>query len=154
MFAASWSSIQSKKNDYEYENENINVKKQSLTPNTIQVNWKVNSEFPLCPQKIISDPILEYNLNLRKDSVFCQNNTYQSKVLDSVIIDGGKAIIVMTQSVFETPKPWAIAKITYSNGNFLHENMGSFFKEEGALKQFTLLQGKEWTGRDSIDDYC
>lgn len=148
------SSIQSKKNDYEYENENINVKKQSLTPNAIQVNWKVNSEFPLCPQKIISDPILEYNLNLRKDSVFCQNNTYQSKVLDSVIIDGGKAIIVMTQSVFETPKPWAIAKITYSNGNFLHENMESFFKEEGALKQFTLLQGKEWTGRDSIDDYC
>lgn len=51
-------------------------------------------------------------------------------------------------------KPWVIARITYANDVFVHENMGSFFKEEGALKQYTLLQGKVWEGADTIDDYC
>ena len=64
-------------------------------------------------------------------------------------------LVVMTYSVFKSPKPWAIAKITYTNdGNFIHTNEGSFFEEEGALKKYTLLQGKEWTGGDSKDDYC
>jgi len=27
-------------------------------------------------------------------------------------------------------------------------------KKDGAEKQFTLAQGFEWTGVDTIDDYC
>lgn len=32
--------------------------------------------------------------------------------------------------------------------------MGTFFEEQGARKQFTLAQGLDWAGEDSIDDYC
>ena len=128
--------------------------KPSLTSNAFQNNWVVTSEFPLGPHEVGCEPLYDYYSNIIQGSVFCRNNVYKSKVIHSVLLEQNKALIVMTQSVFETPKPWAIAKITYSNGNFLHENMGSFFKEEGALKQFTLLQGKEWRGGDSIDDYC
>lgn len=146
--------IQIKENDYEFYDENIDNVKHSLTVNAIQINWKVDSEFPLCPQEVINDPILEYQLNLSKDLIFCENNTYQSKVLDSAIIDGGDTIIVMTQSVYESVKPWAIAKITFANNVYIHENLRSFFSEQGALKQYTLLQGKVWEGVDTIDDYC
>lgn len=146
--------IHLKENDYEFCDENIIDVKPSLTANAIQVNWKVDSEFPLCPQEVINDPIPEYKLNLSKGSAFCQNNTYQSIVFDSVIIDEGNTIVVMTRSLYGAVKPWAIARITYANDVFVHENMGSFFKEEGALKQYTLLQGKVWEGADTIDDYC
>lgn len=50
-------------------------------------------------------------------------------------------------------KPWSLAQITYENGLFVHENLGSFFKKEGAEKRFTLVQGLEWTGGDTFDDY-
>ena len=44
--------------------------------------------------------------------------------------------------------------IYVDDGKFVHENLHSFFEEKGGYKQFTLAQGKEWTGGDSIDDYC
>ncbi len=53
----------------------------------------------------------------------------------------------MTQSVHETLKPWAIARVTYENDLFVHENMGAYFTEQGALKKYTLLQGKVWKGK-------
>ena len=45
-------------------------------------------------------------------------------------------------------------KITFENGFYIHESQGTFFTLEGAEKQFTLAQGLEWAGGDSIDDYC
>jgi len=54
----------------------------------------------------------------------------------------------------EGVKPWALAKISYENGVFVHSSLGSFFSKEGAEKQFYLAQGLEWYGGDSIDDYC
>ena len=39
------------------------------------------------------------------------------------------------------------------DGLFIHTGH-TFFTKEGAEKQFTLAQGLEWTGEDSIDDYC
>lgn len=51
-------------------------------------------------------------------------------------------------------KPLALVKVTYENGYYLHTNLGSFSTDDGAEKQFTLAQGLEWTGGDSIDDYC
>lgn len=50
-------------------------------------------------------------------------------------------------------KNWYLCGITKADG-FLHTNLGSFFTEQGARKQYTLKQGLEWTGGDSIDDYC
>lgn len=51
-------------------------------------------------------------------------------------------------------KPYALSKIYIIDDKIIHESMGTFFEENGALKQFTLAQGLEWTGGDCIDDYC
>lgn len=89
---------------------------------------------------------------MKNGATLCYNNLYSSIVYDSVLINEEKYILVITRSI-NGAKDFALAKITYKGGVFAHENMGSFFSEDGVKKRFTILQGKEWTGPDSIDDY-
>ena len=51
-------------------------------------------------------------------------------------------------------KPYSLAEMTYQNNVIVHDSLGTFFEKVGVEKQFTLNQGLEWTGGDSIDDYC
>ena len=51
-------------------------------------------------------------------------------------------------------KPFSLAEITYENDVFFHNSLGSFFKQDGAEKQFTIAQGLEWTGGQTFDDLC
>lgn len=134
--------------------EEIMQEVQSFTPNAKQVNWKIPSEFPCCPIGISEYPIESYKANLKVDAVFCRNDFYTSLVVDSAISDDGNSLWVMTKSAEESIKPWALSRITYKNGIYFHKGCGTFFKEDGALKYFTLAQGKEWTGGDVFDDYC
>ena len=51
-------------------------------------------------------------------------------------------------------KPFSLAEVTYENDVFIHNSLGSFFKKDGAEKQFTIEQGLEWTGGQTFDDLC
>lgn len=128
----------------------------SSTLNAAQRNWKVPSEFPFCPQDITDDPISTYFENLQTGSLFFRNDIYSSLVLKCAISDDRQSIYVLSESTIgkESIKPWALAKITYENGLFVHTSLYSFFTLEGAEKQYCLAQGLEWAGGDSIDDYC
>lgn len=141
-------SIDSSKSKYEIEDKPT----QSLTPNAVQVDWRTPSEFPLCPQAP-TNPIEDYYSNLISGEVFCKNELYASVVWEAALVDEGKAILLMTKSAKPTIKNWALAKITYVGGVYRHYGLGSFFKEDGALKYYTLGQGKEWTGPTPFDDY-
>ena len=55
---------------------------------------------------------------------------------------------------FEGLKPWSVAEITFKNDFFVHSNLGSHFDKNGADKLFCIEQGLEWTGGDTIDDFC
>ena len=55
---------------------------------------------------------------------------------------------------FESLKPWSVAEITFKNDFFVHSNLGSHFDKNGADKLFCIEQGLEWTGGDTIDDFC
>ncbi len=128
---------------------------QSNTPNAKQINWQIISEFPCCPKEPEGNPLEYYQSNLKPNNVFCINDLYCSLVLDSAIADNGKSLWVMTQRREEDAvKPWALSRVTYRDGFFIHESRGSFSEEKGALKYFTLAQGKEWTGGEVFDDYC
>ena len=126
------------------------------TPNAVQLNWRIRSEFPCCPQILSDNPLAAYSVNLKIGSIFCSNDVYSSKVLMSAISDDCQSLYVLTESTKGdmAVKPWALAKITYEYGLFIHTNIQSFFTKEGAEKQFCLAQGLEWTGGDSVDDYC
>lgn len=136
--------------------EKVNELTKSLTPNAKQKNWKTPSKFPCCPQERAEEPISAYFKMLKVGLVFCQNEVYSSLVSNSAISDNGQSIYVITESTEgeNAVKPWALSKITYENGFYVHKSIQTFFSKEGAEKQYFLAQGLEWTGGESIDDYC
>ena len=129
----------------------------SLTPNAIQIarNWKTPSEFPCCPQENSHNPIADYTANLEVGNVFSRNQ-YTSSIIECFAISKDeKTLWIMCKSGDENPiKPYSLAEITFENDVFVHSSLGTFFEKDGAEKQFTLAQGLEWTGGDTIDDYC
>ncbi len=128
----------------------------SQTPNAVQKNWKTASEFPCCPQEQSDEPVADYAENLLTGSVFCRNDVYSASVSKSSLSEDRQLLYVLTESSEgeNAVKPWALAKITYENGLFVHTSIQNFFSQESAEKQYYLAQGLEWTGGDSIDDYC
>ncbi|MGE5354953.1 MAG: HNH endonuclease signature motif containing protein [Deltaproteobacteria bacterium] len=129
----------------------------SLTPNAIQIarNWKTPSEFPCCPKTITQNPIADYTSNLKAGNIFSQNQFTSSIIEQFAISKDENTLWIMCKSGDENPiKPYSLAEITYQNDVFVHNSLGTFFQKEGAEKQFTLAQGLEWTGGDTIDDYC
>ncbi|HMQ87908.1 MAG TPA: HNH endonuclease signature motif containing protein [Flavilitoribacter sp.] len=129
----------------------------SLTPNAVQKarNWKTPSEFPCCPQQKPNKPMASYTANLKVGDVFSRNQYAKSIVECFAISKDENTLWIMCKSGDENPiKPYSLAEITYQNDVFVHNSLGTFFEKGGAEKQFTLVQGLEWTGGDTIDDYC
>ncbi len=125
----------------------------SLTPGAAQRNWYTPSEFPCTPQEVGDTPIATYVNNLKERDIFTQNQYGASLIIDSGFSEDKQALYVLTESSEGDTaiKRYALAKITYEDGLFIHTGR-MFFTKEGAEKQFT--QGLEWTDGDSIDDYC
>ena len=124
-----------------------------------QKRWKTPTDFLHCPSEINKNTIDEYFNNLVVGDTY--NSTLYDgddkpniqKVVEKAYIDDNNAILVL--SVDEGGrKPYALSKVYISDDKIIHESIGTFFKENGALRRFTLAQGLEWIGGDSIDDYC
>lgn len=59
----------------------------------------------------------------------------------------------MCKSGEENPvKPYSLAEVTYQDEVFVHNSLGTYSRKEGVEKQFTLLQGLEWTGGETFDE--
>jgi hypothetical protein len=129
----------------------------SLTPNAVQKaqNWKTPSEFPCCPQENTHNPIADYTANLNVGNVFSRNQFTSSIIECFAISKDENTLWIMCKSGDDNPiKPYSLAEITYLNDVFVHNSLGTFFEKDGAEKQFTLAKGLEWTGGETIDDYC
>lgn len=138
-------------NDYRTEKNQLT---ESLTPNAAQKNWKTPSEFPFCPQNITDNLVTNYAQNLKRGEIFSRNQYSNSIIEDFASSKDKNTLWIMCKSGDDNAiKPWSLAQVTYENEMFVHENLGSFFKKDGAEKQFTLAQGLEWTGGDTFDDY-
>ena len=138
-------------NDYRTDKNQLT---ESLTPNAAQKNWKTPSEFPFCPQNITDNLVTNYAQNLKRGEIFSRNQYSNSIIEDFATSKDKNTLWIMCKSGDDNAiKPWSLAQVTYENEMFVHENLGSFFKKDGAEKQFTLAQGLEWTGGDTFDDY-
>lgn len=126
----------------------------SLTPNALQVDWKIPTEFPLCPETATDTPLKDYANSLKEGAVFCRNSLYESLVVSWDLSDDGMKLGVITSSAHvKGTEGFCLSVITFSDGMFIHYNEGSYFEEIGAEKYRTLALGKEWTGGDVFDDY-
>lgn len=126
----------------------------SKNPNAVQKNLKELSLFPLCPVENIENPLKAYLTNLKIGAIFLNNKYGQSIISDFAFSKDEASLLVLVEYRNNEIKPWFLIEITYENELFVHEVRGSYFEKIGAEKQFTIAQGKEWTGADSIDDYC
>lgn len=125
----------------------------SKTLNAAQRDWRIPSEFPSCPFLFTAEPITTYAESLMSGSVFCRNDIYSSVVSKSVLSNDKQALYVLTECE-NGIKRWALAMITFEDNLYVHTSLRTFFTQEGAEKEYCLAQGLEWTGGDSIDDYC
>jgi hypothetical protein len=134
-----------------HQNEEIVA---SNTPNAIQKRWITPSEFPLCPQGGTATSIEAYAANLKFGDVFAKNS-HSDSIIETSAVSEDKSIlwIVSRSSDSQAVKPWSLAKVTFENGVFVHQKLGSYFKRDGAEKEFTLARGLEWTGGDTFDDW-
>ena len=123
----------------------------SLTPLAKQRDWKTLAKFVCCPNEVEGDPILCYFKNLSDGAIFSKNRYGNSLIVKYALADN---CIFLVTTMASGPKGWALIKVTFEDGYYIHESIRSFFTEEGAEKHFTLAQGLEWTGGNSIDDYC
>lgn len=130
----------------------------SLTPGTKQVyaRWRIPAEFPCAPQDGEERTLERYLEKLKHGVVFSKSN-YGSSIVDKAAFTKEKdAIIVKTYSDSEgnVKSGGHNSKITYKDGYFIHETLGSYFVSDGAEKYYRLAIGEEWTGGDVIDDFC
>lgn len=119
----------------------------------VQVKWKTPTEFPCCPEEVTENSLKEYCSRLSKGTIFCTNGFWTSEVLEAALYDEGHGLVVMTAPK-EGGMKLGVAKVYIEDGKILHETVGTYFSEDGALKDFTITQGLQWTGGDSVDDYC
>lgn len=126
--------------------------KESLTENATQmIDWKTPTEFPQCPADI-SGGLQSYMYNLQEGRIFSKNVYGEHRVIDKMIFEED-SLVVMCESE-EAIKPYSLSFIKIVGGHFGHGFIRTYFQYEGALKKFTELQGKEWTGGEVFDDYC
>lgn len=121
-----------------------------------QINWKTPTDFLCCPNTIEENPIGEYYNRIAIGEAYNSTIFYGSNEVQKVIDKAHtkeNTIIVLSYNP-NSIKPYALCKIHYFEGKFIHESLGTFFEEVGGRKYFTLEQGLEWTGEDPFDDYC
>lgn len=127
----------------------------SLTPNAVQnsQNWRTPSEFPCCPKEKHANPITTYSKNLNEGDIFSRNQFTSSLVEHFAISKDEKTLWILCKSGEENPvKPYSLAEVTYQDEVFVHNSLGTYSRKEGVEKQFTLLQGLEWTGGETFDE--
>lgn len=122
-----------------------------------QMNWKMPTDFLCCPDIIREKPLVEYYNRIVIGENFNSTIFYNSPSIQKVIDKAwakDNTIIVLSYDPNDNIKPFALCKIHYYAGKFIHESLSRFFGEDGGRKYFTLEQGLEWTGEDPFDDYC
>jgi hypothetical protein len=136
-----------------FNENNIVSYVESLTPNAKQVDWKTPTAFPLCPEKSSNNPIASYYEKLKVGYIFSQYKHISSIIEEFAISKDEKTLWVININS-DGIKRYSLAEVTYVNDFYIHKSLGSYFKKDGAEKQFILAQGFEWTGGETYDELC
>ena len=140
-------------NSFDVMDSNITEAKSPAS--AVQKDWRTPTDFPLCPAELSDTALQDYYCQLSKGKILTTNIYGGTRILEFAMNQEKTHIWVLCKRTEENPvKPWTLTGIYIDKGKYVHENLHSFFEEKGGYKQFTLVQGKEWTGGDCVDDYC
>ena len=124
----------------------------SQTPNVVQVKWVTPTEFPLCPQEHYNKPLEEYKRRLTPGVVFSRNYYNESTVLNVGLIDEGSTMLVLCKGVYQGEDVWYLVKVTYEDNIYYHKSIYTYDDEEGAQKEFRLIQ-ENTSILEDLEDY-
>ena len=123
---------------------------ESISPTAKQKNWKTSCKFPYCPLIVRPEGLNEYKDSLKEGRIFSENKYSKSNVIKCDINEDTNELYVLTTS--ENIKPFALAKITVENLSYMHESINSYFKTDGAEKEYVQALGGVWEGGETFDE--
>lgn len=112
----------------------------SITPNVVQVKWRIPTEFPLCPQDQCSEPLEEYKKCLNPGVVFSRNYYNESIVVDTEFVDDNNVLLVLCIGIYEGENVWYLVKVTYKDDLFYHKSIYMYFSETEAKEEFASIK--------------
>jgi hypothetical protein len=133
-------------------NNHLSLFFNSYTENALHT-WKTRTKFLCCPFQISKNPIYDYFLNLKIGIAFSLNSFVSYNIEEFAISDNHNKIWLICNSN-SYPKPYALIEIAFDGKFFLHTLIDSYLTKNGATKEFNLIRGIDWTGGDTLDDYC
>lgn len=122
----------------------------SLNKNALQEDWRTPSSFPLCPDK--GKTIEDYYSNLSRGEIFSVNQYCVAQVCEYGWTAQKDRLIILGVNIEGGIKPHLVCGIRLEDGAFIHTNLGSYFREDGAKKYYTIARGLEWMGGEVFDD--
>ncbi len=129
----------------------------SLTPLAMQRDWRTPSEFPMCPEDISDNPLLDYVSRLECGTVFSRN-IYGESVVDIAELNKDGTCLSVICMIDSGVKDYAVAKVTLEEGKYIHTSVSTYFTYDGAAKSHCELIGIPWEKPEGyegcIDDYC
>ncbi len=135
--------IYSRGNLYDQHVEDLSEIIPSKTPNAAQRNYKMVCDFPFCPPSVDADPIAAYARRLGPGYAFVASDYFISAAYNRTISEDGSTMFVISKSQGRI-EHWGLSKVTYENGQFVHENLGIFSELIGAERMLAEAQGLEW----------
>lgn len=118
----------------------------SKTPNAAQRHYRTVCDFPFCPPSVDGDPIEAYKRRLAPGNVFIACEYFISACYSRTVSEDGSSLYVISESQGRI-KYWGLAKVTYENGQFVHEGLGVFLEQREAERKLGEAQGLAWTGK-------
>lgn len=132
----------------------VGEKKYHLQP-PIVVNMRIPTKFYCCPHPDpgISLPLQAYYDNIEIGVLFASNTFAKPFVFDKAMSLDKKNLVIMGKDIYGAVKSWVVYIVSW-NGKYYHYKVQSHSDYQSALKGFTLAQGKEWHGGDTLSDLC
>ena len=130
----------------------VREKKYAQQPYTL-IQAALPTKFYCIPQHVTDNPLRAYYDNTQIGMLFASNSYAKPFVFDKVLSQDGKYFVMMGKDIYGAVKPWVMYAISWNGKNYYHRVSGHF-DYESALKVFTILQGKEWLGGETLSDQC
>ena len=131
--------------------------KESLTPLAMQRNWKTPSEFPMCPNHVSNEPLQIYFKQLKVGAIFSRN-MFGESVVDTAELNSEGTCLSVICAIGGGVKNYALAKVTFEEGRYIHSSEGTYFTHDGAAKSHCATLDIKWVEpagyEGCIDDYC
>lgn len=119
----------------------------------IVIETRIPTKFYCYPRLGLASPLQAYYDNVEIGMLFASNTFAKPFVFDKAMSLDKKNFVVMGKDIYGAVKPWVVYVVSWNGRNYYHKVL-SHFDYQSALKDFTIAQGKEWNGGDTLSDEC